>query len=177
MVDYPFIAILLAIGIGASVVFYFKWLGRAYALGPQAQMPPSLREKLPPAFKWTMLALALGAVALSFLLPIISQYPLEPWIGPLPPDALLPQGIPLIPILVLVIIVGLAMATLVRAPEKAPSTPYTGGEPFRFELAGAYYFTGKSERSLTIALNAITTVLLVLLLMVPLLQEVGAWSI
>lgn len=179
MSEQPLLAIFLAVGFGASVVFYGKWLGRVFAIGP-SQRPPSLLGKaVPLSFRWSMGALMIGAIALPFLILPITHYLVEPFLGPLQTELQFLGttfgNVPLLALLALVAIAALCVAAFVRPRAEEVSTPYTGGEPFHFDLAGAYFIEERGGRRFGLVINLAAIVLLALLILIPLLQEVSLW--
>ncbi|MCU0861377.1 MAG: hypothetical protein MUE65_03560 [Methanomassiliicoccales archaeon] len=179
MVSMPLLAIPLAIGFAASIVYYVKWLGRAFSLGPRSRAPSPAKDPLAPAFKWTLGALVVGAVALPFLIDPLAQYLLGPFLGLLPSDmswlSTSLGSLPLLALVTIVVVAAAAIASFAKVGEEEVSTPYTSGEPCGFELANPYPITGKGERALESASVLVTMALLVIILAFPLLQEVSPW--
>jgi ech hydrogenase subunit A len=177
--EVPLLAIFLALGFGASVVFYGKWLGRAFALGPRQRPPMLTREGVAAPFRISLGALMAGAVAIPFLITPLTDYLLEPFLGPLPTD-LLALGtaygsVPLLALLVLASIATLFIAAFVRPRREEVSTAYTGGEPFEFDLAGSYFIDRKGESGLNLAFSFAAVLLLLLIVLIPLMQEASLW--
>ncbi|HTY47269.1 MAG TPA: proton-conducting transporter membrane subunit [Methanomassiliicoccales archaeon] len=177
--DFVPIAFLLAIGFGASVVFYGKWLGRAFASGPVAERPGFTRERISVLFSFTLGLLMLGAVSLSLLLGYVAKYLVQPFVGPLPASLSIvnsPFGVfPFIALFLVMIFAVLLASYYSRPHERHVSDAYTGGEPFAFELASPYYLPEHLERQLSSALSLIAVALVLALVLLPALQGVFGW--
>ena len=134
VVNYPLLAFVLAIGFGASVVFYGKWIGRVFMTASSIDERSIQPQKISKVFKWTLGALMIGAVGLSILISQVVSYLIIPYLGPLPNDPFSIGGaFGPFPLLILVIAAVLVLAALALRPKSnktATTDAYTGGEPF-----------------------------------------------
>jgi ech hydrogenase subunit A len=179
--DFLPITFMLALGFGASVVFYAKWLGRAYSAGPIADRKAPLSDRLDGHFKFTLLALIAGAVTLAFLMQQVIIYLISPYLGAVPNDLFQVVGaygtLPMLGLLLAAAIAVIAIAIAVKPTKESLSQAYTGGEPFTFEVSGAYYISEGNDRKLTSAFNYFAIALLVALFAVPLLVDLTTITI
>lgn len=179
--DFLPIAFMLAIGFGASVVYYVKWLGRAFTAGPLAERRPAISDRLSGYFEWTLLPLILGAVVLSFMMQQLIVYLFEPYLGPIPNDLFRVFGaygdLPMMALLIAATLGALAIALFARPRNERPADAYTGGEPFRFEISGSYYIHERADRRLTQAINLVAVALLAALLALPPLLDMTTVTI
>jgi ech hydrogenase subunit A len=177
--DYPLLAIPLAIGFGASVVFYAKWVGQAFAIGTISNPYGLLKGVSGAPFKIGLWALIVGAVGLPFLLLPMTEVLIEPFIGISPTDPLTlstPYGeIPLLALLLIALVSVMAIAAFVRPKEQEATTAYSGGEPYSFDVAGAYFISAPGQRKLNDAANALSIFVLALIIIMPLMQEASLW--
>jgi hypothetical protein len=101
-------------------------------------------------------------------------------LGPLPSDLLFSSGafaiFPLFILLTVVVLVLAALAMRLRPRKVRMTDAYTGGEPFTFQTAGAYFYGVGQGRKVALAFNLLASILLVTLFILPLLQEVGVWT-
>jgi ech hydrogenase subunit A len=178
--NYPLLAFVLAIGFGASVVFYGKWIGRAFMTEMSMEESSAQSKKTSKTFKWTLGALMIGAVGLSVLSSQVVSYLIIPYLGPLPNDpffVIVSFGpFPLLVLLIAPVLVLIALALRPKSSKIRTTDAYTGGEPFEFHNAGAYFYGGSQERKAVTAFNLLAVMLLVALVLIPLLQEVGVWT-
>ncbi len=177
--DFVPIAFLLAIGFGASVVFYGKWLGRAFATGASSERPGFIQEKVSVLFSFPLGLLMLGSVGLSLLLGYVAKYLVQPFVGPLPASQSIvtsPFGIfPFIALFLVMILAVVLAAYYSRPHESELNDAYTGGEPFAFELASSYYLPERYERTLSLGLSLVAVILVLALVVLPSLQGVFGW--
>jgi ech hydrogenase subunit A len=177
--DYVWLAIPLALGFGASVVFYGKWLGRVFAIEPTVKTR-SFSDGRPGApFTVSLWALCIGALGLPFLIPIITEVLIGPFLGTVPNDPLWVTTsfgqIPLLALLALTIIAALSFAAFFKPKAETAASAYSGGEPYRFEVAGAYFLSTSRQSKINDAVNALAIFILALMVLVPLMQEVTTW--
>jgi len=179
--DFLPIAFMLALGFGASVVFYAKWLGRAYAAGPIENRRAPLSERIDGHFKWTLMALIAGAVALAFLMQQVIVYLISPYLGAVPNDLFQVIGaygtLPMLGLLLVVSITVVAVTLVVKPKAESLSSAYTCGEPFVFEVSGSYYIDERNDRRLTSAFNYCAIALLAALFAIPMLIDLTTITI
>ncbi len=177
--DYLPLAFPLALGFGACVVFYAKWMGQAFAIPPTVKAEGVLRDKVGPPFKWTIWALIIGALALPFFILQITKLLVEPYIGEVPHSPLTLStsygDIPLLALLALALAIALAIIAFARPKAEETATAYSGGEPYQFEVAGAYYLSEERQRRIDRVTNSLALVVLALIVLIPLIQEASLW--
>jgi hypothetical protein len=119
-------------------------------------------------------------VGLSVLSSQVVSYLIIPYLGPLPNDpffVIVSFGpFPLLVLLIAPVLVLIALALRPKSSKIRTTDAYTGGEPFEFHNAGAYFYGGSQERKAVTAFNLLAVMLLVALVLIPLLQEVGVWT-
>jgi hypothetical protein len=110
---------------------------------------------------------------------MISEVLVEPLVGALPNDPLVLSTsfgqIPLLALLTLVVIAALAFIALFKPKGDVAATPYSGGEPYQFDLSGAYFISASGQRKLNDAINALAIFIIALMVLVPLMQEASLW--
>ncbi|MDD1747395.1 MAG: hypothetical protein LUQ16_06515, partial [Methanomassiliicoccales archaeon] len=177
--DYPLLAIPLAIGFGASVVFYAKWVGKAFAIDPTSKPSGLFKGVFGTPYKVSIWALIVGAVGLPFLLLPMTEVLIEPFIGISPTDPLTLSTsygeIPLLALLMIALVSVMAIAAFVRPKELEATTAYSGGEPYSFDVAGSYFISARGQRKLNDAANALSVFVLALIVIMPLMQEASIW--
>ncbi|MEM0342721.1 MAG: NADH-quinone oxidoreductase subunit L [Thermoplasmata archaeon] len=183
-ISLPLLTFLIAIGFAATVVYYSKWLGRVLTAEMEAKIPSPLRDPISRVFRYTLGTLALGAVMLSFLVTWLVEHLINPYTeiyfgSSVSGDV---AGIfsslgefPAIVLLAIVVAVFLLSAFLTRPREDELSTPYTGGEEYKFEIGGFYILDDLSKARFNVLLNLATTLLLVIIVSVPIAMEVRTW--
>jgi ech hydrogenase subunit A len=177
--DYLLLAIPLALGLGASIVFYTKWMGQVFAIGPTTKPEGVLKDRLSTPFKATIWALIIGALVLPFFIIQITELLIVPYLGGMPIDPLALStsygDVPLLALLILALVMALAVTAFIRPKESETTTAYSGGEPYQFEVAGAYYLGTGRLRRINEATNAVAILVLALIVLIPIMQEASLW--
>ncbi len=180
-ISFPLIGIILSVGFAASIVYYGKWLGRIFATGPTTERRTILREKVPVLYLFTLGALLVAGIVLSFAVNLVTKYLVDPfvtryYIAPIGDETIsLTTGLGAFPIVLVLIVVGLiflGLGFLLRPDRKDLSQAYAGGEDPVFELGGLYYADEGTERLMTRATNVTAVLLLIALISLPLALEV-----
>jgi ech hydrogenase subunit A len=174
-VTFPLLTFLLGLGFAATVVYYLKWLGRIFSSPPEMGGAFPVGQRLSWLFKLPMWGLIVGSVALAFLINFVVRYLMNPYIPAVGSDNFsLSSGIGQFPILILLFVVGamfVILAFFYRPKKEELSEAYTCGEPFEFQLGGHYYLKQVNERTITLAINIGSAVLVGLLLAIPFVLE------
>ncbi|MGD1060158.1 MAG: proton-conducting transporter membrane subunit [Methanomassiliicoccales archaeon] len=174
-VTFPLLTLFLGLGFGATVVYYLKWLGLIFSSPPEAGAPFPVRQRLSSLFKVPLWAMILGAVGLALLINYVVRYLIGPYVPSIGSDSFfIFSGVGEAPVVILIAIlvsVFLAIAFFYRPKKEQIGQAYACGEPFTFELGGHYYFGGKIDRTITMTVNAISSVLLALLIIIPFILE------
>ena len=180
-VSFPLIGIILSVGFAASIVYYGKWLGKIFATGPMTGRPTALREKVPDLYRFTLGALLVGGIVLSFGINLVTKYLVDPFVARYYPTPIggetfsLTTGLGAFPIVLVLIVVGLifiGLGFLFKPKRKDLSQAYAGGEDPVFELSGLYYVDERLERKMSLGTNVVAALLLIALIMIPVALEV-----
>ena len=183
-ISLPLLTFLLAMGFAATIVYYSKWLGRVLAGGSKVDRPSLAKDHISRIFRYTLGALAVGAILMSFLISWIVKYMVNPYIELDFGSSVGGSGTTIFsslgefPIVVLLVVVGamFLLATLFAKPKKDElSQPYTGGESYQFETGGFYLMSRLTRDRLNGIANLVAVVLLVILVLIPFAIEVGTW--
>jgi hypothetical protein len=127
-------------------------------------------------FKWTLISLVFGTIALTCLLePLVSSL-IEPMLGPLPLDWIVINGsygsFPMLPILLALGATFLLVLYPLRPKKEGLTDAYTGGEPFVFSISGDYLIGESWQRKATNLVNLLAAMLLMAIVLLPVLLEV-----
>ena len=180
-VSFPLIGIILAIGFAASMVYYGKWLGRIFATGPMTGRPKAMKENVPLIYRFTLGALLVAGILLSFGVNLVTKYLVDPFVGryyatPIGGETIsLTTGLGAFPIVLVLIMVGLiflGLGFLLKPNKKELTQAYAGGEDPEFDLGGLYYADEKLEKRMTLGANLAAILLLVGLVSLPIALEV-----
>ena len=180
-VSFPLIGIILSVGFAASIVYYGKWLGKIFATGPMTGRPTALREKVPDLYRFTLGALLVAGIALSFGINLVTKYLVDPFVARYYPTPIggetfsLTTGLGAFPIVLVLIVVGMifiGLGFLFKPKRNDLSQAYAGGEDPVFELSGLYYVDEKLERKMSLGTNVVAALLLIALIMIPVALEV-----
>jgi ech hydrogenase subunit A len=181
-ISLPLLTFLLAMGFAATIVYYSKWLGRILSAGSKANRPSPATDPISRIFRYTLGALAVGAILMSFLISWIVKYLVNPYIELDFGSSVGGSGTTIFsslgefPIVVLLVVVGamFLMAILFSKPKKYElSQPYTGGESYQFETGGFYLMSRLTRDRLSGITNLVAVVLLAILVLIPFAIEVG----
>ncbi len=181
-ISLPLLTFLLACGFAATVVYYSKWLGRVLSAGPTAERPSLAQDVTSRYYRYTLGALSLGAVVLSFLIAWVIRYLVDPYteltyhtiVSGNDFSIITSFGtFPMIVLLLAVAIMFLFAAVLARPKKNQIANPYTGGENYEFQAGGFYVMSKLDQRRTTIIASFAAIVVLGVLILEPVLTEVG----
>lgn len=180
-VAFPVLIFLLAAGFGSTVVFYFKWLGAILSSGPGVSARPFRGDSTLRAYRWTLGALAAGAVVLSVLIgPVLVQL-VRPFIERFYDSPIETNNFylytslgefPVFLFLLLAALVFLGLGFLLRPRAEEVSVPYACGEVYEGEIVGEYYLGERWVKLSTTVSEGVGVLLVAVLVTVPLLLEV-----
>lgn len=183
-ISLPLLMFLLAMGFAATIVYYSKWLGRILQAGTRSEGPSPAKDSLSRVYKYTLGALVVGAIGISFLIKWVVDYLVNPYVEPTFGVSVGGSSISIFstlgefPIVVFLIIVGLmflVLGMLVRPRQEELSKPYLCGESYEFETGGFYLTNMFDKDRVTTYSNLVAVVLLVVMISIPLLLEVDPW--
>jgi ech hydrogenase subunit A len=178
----PLLTFLLACGFAATVVYYSKWLGRILSTGATAERLSPTKEAMSRYYRYTLGGLALGAIALSFLIGPVIRYLVDPYLifaydstsgGS---DFSLLTSFGTFPMLILLVVVGLMfllVALLERPKSHEIASPYMCGENYEFQAGGFYVMSRLDQRRTTIIASIAAVVVLGILVLGPVFSEVS----
>ena len=181
-ISLPLLTFLLACGFAATVVYYSKWLGRVLSAGPTAERPSPAKEAMSGYYRYTLGALAFGAIALSFLIGGIIRYVVNPYVELTYHTAVNTNDFSVLtsfgtfPMIVLLVVVGLAfllIAVLARPKSDEIANPYMCGENYEFQAGGFYVMTKLDQHRATVLASLAAVVVLAILVLVPIISEVS----
>lgn len=157
----PFLLLMVLVGSIACEVFYIRWLGRAMALTGEVS-----EKRVSPLYTAPMWTLAVGAVALSVLLPFFLSPLVDPIAGFHRLEATLPitylgraGAIPTF-VIFLALLLGIAYATMETGGKRVK--PYTCGmEGYELQLSCPYFesYIDSGKAMLAVEVAGILTLL------------------
>jgi ech hydrogenase subunit A len=180
--NLPFLAFVLACGFAATIVYYSKWLGKMLAAGPRMERPSPISDPVSKVFKYTLGSLAVGAVAFSFMISLVVDHLVNPYVTLYFPSSVDSDNFslfnstigefPIVAMLVLVGILFLVAGLVYRPKQEDLSQAYMCGEDFKFETGGFYYISKVNEAKMTVLFNVTATILLAAMIAIPFMLEV-----
>ncbi|MEI6797307.1 MAG: proton-conducting transporter membrane subunit, partial [Methanomassiliicoccales archaeon] len=181
----PLVGLLLALGIAAPAVYLGKWAGQIFAADRRVERAEASKEKLPRLYRYTLASLVGGGLLLSFLIGFLVEGLVNPFVRrtfhlvAVDNSAFnLVTSLGAFPYLAFLIIFALlfvGLAALTRPEEKELSDPYTCGEEPEFEIAGQYYVPETQVLRATKYINALATLVLATMIVIPVLLEAKVW--
>lgn len=174
----PLLIIIVVLGSIAAEVFYVRWLGRTMAITGK-----TYTKKISPLYTYPMWTLALGAIVLSILIPIMLGGIINPIVGENKIvgvamfDILFAQlelgVIGLIPVLAILSGLILILAYSFHAGETKKVKPYTCGmDKYEYALANPYFDRYVSKKKMMHLVESIGLLILILTLLAAIPLEV-----
>jgi ech hydrogenase subunit A len=175
-VEMPLAAILIAIGLGATTVYYGKWLGGMYLTKNGSERMPLKGPGMSRYFTWTLLALIAIGVFLTLTFSVVLSGLVDPFV-PSGTDVDIwgtvttsTGAVPLYALLIVMLVSFVIFALYLRPGKKEWDVEYSCGEPFTAEISGQYLYGEKVERMTIVASDSITLIVVVILLVSPIIS-------
>ncbi|MCE5297137.1 MAG: hypothetical protein LLG16_08575, partial [Euryarchaeota archaeon] len=172
-IEMPMAAILLAVGFGATTVYYGKWLGRMYMTSSGTMRKQFKGAGMNGFFTWTMLSLIAAGVFLTAAFSLVLSELVDPFV-PSGTDVDIwgtvttgTGSVPVLGLLVVVLVSFVLFAFYARPKKEEFDTEYSCGEPMKAEIAGSYLYDERVERLAIVASESIALIVLMILLLSP----------
>jgi ech hydrogenase subunit A len=178
--NIPFL-FLFALGLGATVAYYAKWLGRALASGPVEREKEIRWDQPSPWFTVPLLVLIVGAFVLSLSISLVMDTLISPYLmtfttDPVEGDLLgleTPLGsLPVLAVLMVVVISLVLLFYTIRPSKAELSRAYTCGEGGDFRVVGSYLYNEAKERIVLMVGDIVGLALLVSIFSMAVFTEV-----
>ncbi|MFA5311982.1 MAG: proton-conducting transporter membrane subunit [Methanomassiliicoccales archaeon] len=177
-VDMPMAAILLAVGFGATTVYYGKWLGRMYMTTSGSMRRPFKGAGMSGYFTWTLLTLIAMGVFLTVMFSSVVSGLVDPFV-PSGTDVdvwgtvtTATGSVPVLGLLVVIFVSFVLFAFYARPKKEEFDTEYSCGEPLKAEISGSYIYDESVERLAIVASESVALLVLLILLFSPFIDMV-----
>lgn len=167
--NIPFL-FLFALGLGATVAYYAKWLGRALASGPVERETDIRWDQPSPWFTVPLMVLIVGAFVLSLSISLVMDTLISPYLmsftaDPVEGDLLgleTPLGtLPVLAVLMVMVVSLVLLFYTIRPSKEEIGRAYTCGEGDDFRVVGSYLYSEAKEGLLLMVGDIIGLALLV----------------
>lgn len=175
-VAMPAVALVLAVGLGATTAYYGKWLGRMYMSPSGSTRTPLKGKSVGRYYSYPILTLIAMGVSLSSIISLVIGGLVDPYVtsgAEVDIWGVLRTDTGAVPLFALFIVMGVCFVlfSLYLAPGKDEmDVEYTCGEPFQAVVGGAYLYDERAERWGIVISESTALALIVLLLISPYLD-------
>jgi ech hydrogenase subunit A len=167
--NIPFL-FLFALGLGTTVAYYAKWLGRALASGPVERETEIRWDQPSPWFTVPLMILIVGAFVLSLSISLVMDSLISPYLlsftaDPVEGDLLgLETPLGTLPVLAVFLVVMVSLFLLfytIRPSKEELGQAYTCGEGGDFRVVGSYLYSEAKESILLLVSDIVGLALLI----------------